>query len=420
MRRGGTVSKDKSTKPFPISNLDYLQETGKLWLSPKYQREEVWTRSQKQLLVDSLLNGIDIPKIYFRQINHGGYEFEVVDGQQRLRAIFEFLADEYPMGPDAEDVSGNKVANQPFSNLATDLQMKLRMESLDVVVLKGYSDDDVEEIFLRLQNGTPLNAAEKRRAIAGNMRIVVQDLSGHKIFSFSGFSDKRYAYEDAVAKALHLLLNGTITDIRPASIRRTYESNKSIDSNHKEVARLKKSFNFIAKAFEGKQNPQFKKNSIITVPYLIIEMLDTYDFAGHGDEFAEAYLDFETQRIANTELPEEKQDAKLAAYTNSARSDSIQDMRYRHESLREYFVERIPTLVPKDPTRTFTQEQRMAIFRRDKGECQIKGPNCEQVCEESAFHADHKVPHSKGGPTSVENGQVSCIACNLSKGASTP
>jgi hypothetical protein len=411
------VSRDKSTKPFPISNLQYLQDEGKLWLSPKYQREEVWTRSQKQLLVDSLLNGIDIPKIYFRQINHGGYEYEVVDGQQRLRAVFEFLADEYPLGPDAEEMSGEKVANQQFSKLATDLQMKLRMESLDVVVLKEYSDDDVEEIFLRLQNGTPLNAAEKRRAIAGTMRAVVQEMSKHRIFNLSGFSDKRYAYEDAVAKGLHLLLNGGITEIRPASIRRTYESNKSIDSNHKEVLRLRKSYNFITKAFEGKQNPRFKKYSIITVPFLTIEMLDTYDLASHGDDFAEAYLDFETQRIANSELPEEKQDAKLAAYTNAARSDSIQDMRYRHESLRDYLVEQIPTLVPKDPTRMFTQEQRMAIFRLNNGECQVKGPNCEGTCEDSAFHADHKIAHSKGGPTSVENGQVSCIPCNLWKGA---
>ncbi|MGI8569501.1 MAG: HNH endonuclease [Methylocella sp.] len=33
------------------------------------------------------------------------------------------------------------------------------------------------------------------------------------------------------------------------------------------------------------------------------------------------------------------------------------------------------------------------------------------------WHADHRLPWSKGGKTTVENGQVSCTACNLSKGA---
>jgi hypothetical protein len=41
------------------------------------------------------------------------------------------------------------------------------MEGFDVVELRDYLDDDIEEILLRLQHGTPLNAAEKRRAIAG-------------------------------------------------------------------------------------------------------------------------------------------------------------------------------------------------------------------------------------------------------------
>ena len=33
------------------------------------------------------------------------------------------------------------------------------------------------------------------------------------------------------------------------------------------------------------------------------------------------------------------------------------------------------------------------------------------------WHADHKVPYSKGGLTTVENGQVACAECNLAKGS---
>ena len=63
---------------------------GKVDPKPQYQRGSVWTRKQKQLLMDSIFRGMDIPKLYLRSLDDGGpYTFEVVDGQQRLRTIWE-------------------------------------------------------------------------------------------------------------------------------------------------------------------------------------------------------------------------------------------------------------------------------------------------------------------------------------------
>jgi len=406
------AKKSRVTQPFNVSNLKYLMDEQKIWLNPEYQREAVWTRSQKQLLVDSLINGIDVPKLYFRAIDKDGYEYEVVDGQQRLRAISDFMNNEFTLFADADEVDGLPTAGRLYSEIDTKLQMKLQNTPLDVVVLNGYTDDDIEEIFLRLQNGTPLNAAEKRRAIPGTMRKVVEELAGHKVFQLSGFSPKRYAYEDAVAKVMHQLLHGSITDIKPTSIKRTYEANAGITMGHRDVRRLKQAFSFIATAFKGKQNPGFKKYSMISLPHLVAQMLDTYDLSKHPDEFADAILDFEAERVENAELPEEKQDPILAAYTNAARSDSPQDMKYRHDVLLERIVDHIPSLVLKDPNRSFSNEQRMAIYRKDGGRCQV----CQDHCDEVDFHADHIKPHSKGGLTTVENGQVLCSKHNLSKG----
>jgi hypothetical protein len=410
------MTKNKATKPYPVSNLKYLHDTDTL-LIPEYQREEVWSISQKQLLMDSLFQEIDIPKIYFRVLETDStHEFEVVDGQQRLASIFEFMSDVYPMGPDADDVAGQTVAGFKFSGLPMGLQMAFQNAALDVVELRGYSDDDIEEIFLRLQNGTPLNAAEKRRAIGGNMRNVVKELADHDVFKLASFNDKRYAFEDAASKALHMLFFGAITDIRPTSIRRTYEHNTNVTIATKEVAKLKGTYNFLVRAFRGKQNPKLKKYSMITLPYLMVELLDTYNVSSHDAALAESLLDFEKARVVNTELPEDQQDPVLTAYTNAARSDSVQDMSYRHGALRDYIAAALPDLQLKDPDRSFTSEQRMAIYRRDEGVCRIKGPNCEVECDDTNFHADHKVPHTEGGKTTVENGQVSCIPCNLWKG----
>jgi 5-methylcytosine-specific restriction endonuclease McrA len=410
------MNKSKVSEKYLIANLNYLNSENKIWLNPSYQREAVWTRSQKQLLIDSILRDIDIPKFYFREIHNAEqYEYEVVDGQQRLRSIFEFMANGFKLSADSDDIGEHAISGQTFKQLATSIQMKFQNAQLDVVVYNSaYTDTDIEETFLRMQNGTPLNAAEKRRAIAGNMRTVVAELSKHKIFKLCVFDDSRFAYEDSVAKALHQLLAGSITDIRPASLSRTYKSYKGIKSDNKELKRLRSAYNFIVKAFKSSPSPGLKKYSIITLAFLVVEMLDVYDLSKHADEFAKVYLDFDTRRIKNENLAEEDQDSSLAAYSDAARSDSIQDMRYRHDMLVSEFVTNIPTLTLKDPNRSFTHEQRMAIYRLSGGKCQERG--CSAVCEESDFHADHKVPHSRGGRTTVENGQVLCPSHNLKKG----
>lgn len=413
-------SKRKATRPYTITNLKYLYDSGKLWLNPTYQREAVWTQSQKQLLIDSIFREIDIPKFYFRETSGvKKYELEVVDGQQRLRAIFEYLNDKFKMPKDADPVEGRKIDGKEFSKLHTDLQMMLPNAQLDIVEMNSaYTDDDIEEIFLRLQNGTPLNAPEKRRAIRGTMRDVVAGLAKHKVFDLAAFANKRYAYEDAVAKLLHLMIAPGITDIRPTSISRTYKNNASISSGDREPVRLKGAFNFIRKSFKGKQSPKLKKYAVITLGYLVAEMLEEYDLAQHGDKFAECYLDFEARRVKNEELPEHQQDSALAAYTDAARSDSIQDMQYRHDYLKRVVVEYVKDLALKDPTRGFTQEQRMAIFRLGGGQCVMCPPGTP--LDEADFHADHIKPHSRGGETKVSNGQILCIPHNLQKGNSTP
>jgi hypothetical protein len=198
------------------------------------------------------------------------------------------------------------------------------------------------------------------------MRNVVTELSSHDIFKLCAFENRRFAYEDAVAKLLHLLLTGFITDIKPTSIKTTYERHKDLSLEHPVVKKARKAFNFIFRAFKDKP-PKFRKYAMITLPYLTIELLDKYDLKNYPAEFADGYLQFEYERAVNRERPEENQDPRLAAYTDAARADDLRSLRYRHELLQENIVRTMPDLALKDPTRDFTSEQRMAIFWRDGG-----------------------------------------------------
>jgi len=80
-------------------------------------------------------------------------------------------------------------------------------------------------------------------------------------------------------------------------------------------------------------------------------------------------------------------------------------------------LSQFPNLSLKDEQRDFTQQQKLAIFRRDHQVCQVRLKCTGEKVVWDNWHCDHKVPWSKGGKTTVENGQVSCPACNLAKGA---
>ena len=65
--------------------------------NPAYQRSAVWKPEQKQLLIDSILRKIDIPKLYLREMNSKRFTYEIIDGQQRMRTLWEFLASKFPL-----------------------------------------------------------------------------------------------------------------------------------------------------------------------------------------------------------------------------------------------------------------------------------------------------------------------------------
>jgi uncharacterized protein with ParB-like and HNH nuclease domain len=78
-------------------------EKGTLDLQPKYQRNPIWSSAQKCFLIDSIISGCPIPQIYLNVLTkkttarERSTVYEVVDGQQRLRAILEFMRGEWKL-----------------------------------------------------------------------------------------------------------------------------------------------------------------------------------------------------------------------------------------------------------------------------------------------------------------------------------
>ncbi|GAJ20638.1 unnamed protein product, partial [marine sediment metagenome] len=154
--------------------------------SPPRQTGPRWSLSQKQLFIDSILREYDIPKLYLRLVSRSHYQWEVIDGQQRLRAIWEFFRGEYPLSKDADDVGDYEIAGKKYDELNDDLRDDFDAYELQFIIFDEALDEVIDDMFLRLNDGVPLSYAEKRNAISGAMRDFVKQLtSEHSFFTTS-------------------------------------------------------------------------------------------------------------------------------------------------------------------------------------------------------------------------------------------
>lgn len=257
---------------FPASSLCRRINDERITLNPSYQREAVWRKPQEELLIDSVLLEIDIPKIYVRELDDKNWE--VVDGQQRLRTILKFRHDRFPINSDARDSNGKKAvwAGKKFSELSEEIKDRFETYQFHIVILQNASDEDVADMFLRMQNGTTLNAAERRNAMPGKVRDFVEKLAEHSFFKKScKFSGKRYAYQHVAAQMLLLEMEGEPSYITNTELVNMYEMHKNSFSERSDGAKnVKKILNILHKAFP-KKNHVLERHTMLFLYFFYFE-----------------------------------------------------------------------------------------------------------------------------------------------------
>jgi len=404
--------KDPYTKPWPLYSVRMREP--KIDPRPTYQRPRVWSMSKKQLLMDSILRRYDIPKLYLRAVNKPPYKYEVVDGQQRLRAIWEFCQDDFPLSTECDPVHGHVVAGMLFSALPNDLVDEFQAYDLSFVILEDATEDEVEEMFTRLNNGETLRAAEKRNALPGQMKVFVKELALNPFFQNVAFKDTRYAFDQVCAQMTLLELAGGPTDTKARALEKMYKDNVKFDKNGRTAKKIKRVLNFLYNAFPEKI-PELRKQNVVSLYLLVSELLEKYAISGKEATLAEWFTTFENERRLEQDEPEDERQPEWIRYQETIIQavDSKPSIEFRHKTLMTSFLSYYPELEPLDSQRTFTEEQRVTIFRRYNGICQ----SCKKEIKWDEFQADHIVPFSKGGKTTVANGQLLCTTCNIAKRA---
>lgn len=167
------------------------------------------------------------------------------------------------------------------------------------------------------------------------------------------------------------------------------------------------------------KTPELERYNAIALYCVFAELQRAYVVADIKADLRAWFLDFETRRRVQDALDEDQAEPEWVSYKEriSHSTDAQDSIRFRMDFMMRDLLTRFPTLALKDNQRDFTYIQKLTIFRRDHQLCQVRLKCQGEKVVWDAWNCDHKLAWSKGGPTTVENGQVACPSCNLAKGA---
>lgn len=183
---------------------------------PFYQRKsDIWPKPMRAFLIDTILNGYDIPKFYladFRRssgsLNPKGKTYAIIDGKQRFEAIFDFFDDKLALAKDfvLESEPTLDLGGRRYSDLArAHPALRRQVDEYELTVMSVVTDEPgvITNLFLRLNRGLALTGAEQRNAAVGTVPALIRDLAGHEFFSSRvKFSTLRGADNNTAAKLL--------------------------------------------------------------------------------------------------------------------------------------------------------------------------------------------------------------------------
>jgi hypothetical protein len=256
------VKRTPTTKD--VGLLHQLFSDGQLKLAAEFQRNAVWPRPAKAYLIDTILNDRPIPLLFFQRIGSaqtGRPSYSVIDGQQRLRAIFDYIDNRFRL---TQSAKSSPYFNKRFSDLTSDLQDRIRDYDLVIQELTGYSDDDIRDMFVRINKYVVQLSPQEMRHAKGEGRFhdFVEKLGKwncwktDKIFSASQLERMR-AVEFA-AELVILLVEGP--QDKKASVDLYYGKYKDKFPEATQIeSRLKSYIDWIEKSLPNFSSTRYRK-----------------------------------------------------------------------------------------------------------------------------------------------------------------
>lgn len=404
----------------PVHILYDRYKKKRLDVKPEYQRSKAWSDNLKSELIDTVLHEWPMGLVMLnvdQRLDSSGKPidyYDVVDGQQRLRSIFEYM-DAFEDWTRGSSKKSSKT--RPYASLTESDQERFKDYRVSVALMRGYETDEILDVFSRLQNGRPLRIGEKVKALRTPHKSYIKQLTENELFAIGGSVHRT---RDAHWNLAAVFYKGVYR--RNPLDRHEYDhlvgflqDSTSFDERRarQSVTETRRLMNLVRKTIQEAIDLDVAFSEKVSSARLIkwafasIYMLDKdYSLTGREHLLAKGLAGYWSAK----DIEKSQEWFSYVATGRTGRMDTG-DVASCLAQLKNWMIN-AADLPPKDAQRHFTPEQRREIYKRTGGKCS----NCSMLLSETNFHADHIRPHSQGGTTTLENGQALCIACNLEKG----
>ena len=331
-----------SLSRYPSSSvLVVYSERNEIELTPDYQRiSGIWTREKRQLLVDSLINGFDVPKLYFHAFTppkikgSRKYRYAIIDGKQRLQAIWDFIDGRLRLDDDFlylrnEDIQAGGLTYPELAGKYPLIKARFDATILDILTINTDDVELIEDLFSRLNEAVPLNAPEKRNALGGPLPPVITKVAGHPFFTkHIPFTDRRYRYRDLVAKFLYLEFTNGITNTKKVDLDtfvrdfKKWRQSGLHKGSSKAIKQLRddtESTLTLMKEVFSQSDPLLRQVGMITLYYHLFRLIRTKKV----DAVERVMLEqFERQRVENRKHAEDTSESDARVDTQLLEFDA--------------------------------------------------------------------------------------------------
>lgn len=336
---------NKTKLSWTVANIEKMHDEKKVlsFDHPIQRKSEQWSDTQKSLLIHSMLANYPVPNIYvlredsqeLDEKNKPVFNYFVMDGKQRLTSVLSYIWGEFPLDENIpaiiiEDVE-YQIAGKYFCDLEEPVQYEIKRYKFDIIAFEECSNREIEEIFFRLNNSTPLTKSQVAKAKVGvEIAELINELLTSKFFTTScNFSKAQLKASDdqkVLIQSMMLLDTNNVLDfeLKDFSENSILEYSESIRGTYtdKQSNILKSAIQYLTDAFPEK-NKQLRKISIPTLVYMADIAEDKeikpmyfrqwFEFFTEEDELMEDYKTFCS--TGSTKL--EKVQGRLAVMTKS-------------------------------------------------------------------------------------------------------
>jgi len=420
----------------------------KTYLDKSFNRDACWDALQESKYMTSLLIGQAPSKIivcniaeclelviedtldyeYFNKLLMAGFDRVAIDGNNRTITIYKYLLGQVAIQNGQYDLPTGPVVITNNNNTFKTHPKALRehiLENVKITVCEYVvaTREDLSRLFININDGFTLNDQERRNAILVPYAQWIREMSEKhaKAFKFIFRKDNyRLKFDEQIVNLSVCSTYGPEHGISKKDKFEAYSDNSTV-WNHIVKKGGQKNISDTLNLVEKYADRGFKDTSTLMNLFMLICYMNKNKIKILDEKaFFKWFMSTENRRVGNIDRKIiTLQNGTELNYISTGAATSAAFLPARLKIILEDFSKINKGIITEiDPERLFSATQRYSAWTKQSGVCPRTGKIIpeDEIQNHEKWAADHVLPHSLGGTTTIDNLELVCRKYNLSKG----